>query len=105
MIGLGALKPILLTSLLVGGVGAVYLQGRADCASKHARKAAQEAQEWAVKLRVSEAEAYRRSLQAAEIDRDNEEKVDEIAETASRELGAGDICLSDDVVDRLRDLN
>lgn len=82
----------------------LYFKGRSDCAVKHARKASQEAAEWAEKVQASSAAAYEKGREAAILEQKNREKVDEIGEFAAEEPGADDLCLSADVVDRLREL-
>lgn len=95
------------TYLLISG-GAIivlfgaYNKGRADCRAKHERAAAKVEAEWRARVREADAAAYERGLRAATIDAENEEIVDDIEETAAAEAGADDVCLSADVVERLR---
>ena len=93
---------LLAVALLI--FGWAYYRGRDDCGDKHRRKAAQEAAEWAEKIRVSEAEAYTRGLQAATREGQNEKIVETVGREAEKEPGAGDVCLSADTIERLRDL-
>lgn len=82
----------------------VYGKGRSDCAAKHSRQAVKDAAQWAEIVRASDAAAYARGRSAAESEARNQEKVDAIGTTADKEPGAGDVCLSGDVVERLREL-
>lgn len=81
-----------------------YKTGVSNTNDKWRRKAAQDAAEWSEKIRVSEAQAYERGLRAGQIERENEQRADEIARAAGQELGADDLCLSADIVERLRQL-
>lgn len=103
---LAVLKSPLVRYVIVGlaAVSWAYLQGRSDCGARHARQAARMAQEWADKLEQANAAAYARGLQAARLEARNKALVEGIAEDAKKELGAGDICLSADLVERLRQL-
>jgi len=85
-------------------VGGVYWKGRADCRAKYERAAAKIEAEWKERVREADASAYERGLRAAAIDAENEEVVNEIEEAAAAEPGADDVCLSADVVERLRAL-
>lgn len=96
--------PVLYAGMAIVALGAAYLQGRNDCAIKHAHRAAQEAAEWADKISASEAEAYERGLQAARRDAENARSVEEIVRNAGMELGAHDECISADTAERLRQL-
>ena len=82
----------------------VYKKGREDCATKHARHAVKEAQQWAEKTTAASERAYDRGLQAAKSEVRNQKTVEEIARDAGMEAGADDLCLSADVVERLRQL-
>lgn len=85
-------------------LGVVYMKGREDCGAKHARAAAKIEAEWQKKVADATQDAFERGVAAAYADTKNEEVVDEIEKTASAEPGAGDICLSADVVELLRSL-
>lgn len=94
-IGVGMLAIVLFLS---------YMWGRADCGRKHSRIAAQQAREWAEKVRVSEAAAYDRGLVAARLELENDKTTENIVRDAGMEAGAHDLCLSADIVERLRAL-
>lgn len=81
-----------------------YTSGRSDCANKHRRIAAKEAAVWAEKIRVSEAAAYARGLQAANVEGQNEKTSEKIRSSAAAEHGAADICISGAIVEQLRNL-
>lgn len=93
------------------GAGAVlfaltfsYIKGRTDCAVKQAGKRAEAAEEWAASVAEDLDKAYQRGAEAARIDAENDDKVEEIADEAAKEIGADDECLSAATVERLRQL-
>jgi hypothetical protein len=94
-------RSVALAGLFLLTVGA-YWKGRADCGTKHERAAAKIEAEWRAKTAEAEQDAYERGVAAAYADAKNEEIVDEIEEAAAAEPGADDVCLSADVVERLR---
>lgn len=59
---------------------------------------------WAEKVRISEAAAYARGLQAANVEARNEKEVERIVSDAGMEAGASDECVSNATVERLRNL-
>ena len=96
---------ILIGVLLSGGVLLfTYLQGRSDCATKWERKQAEIRQEWAEKVADAAGAASDRALENQRLELENERLSDEIVAAARQEQGADDICLSADIVERLRQL-
>jgi hypothetical protein len=81
---------------------AAYGKGRADCGAKHARAAAKIEAEWKARAAEAAQDAYERGVAAAYADAKNEEIANEIEDAAAAEPGADDLCLSADVVERLR---
>ncbi len=81
-----------------------YCKGQGDADLKHARQEAKDARLWAKEVQDAGDKAYDRALQAASVGAENKEKSNAIRERAAREPGAGDECLSADVVDGLRQL-
>lgn len=78
--------------------------GYAACHAQYARKAAQEAAQWAAKVQATGEQAYERGLQAARKSAGNEQIVKDIANDAHKDPDAGRECVSADTVQRLRDL-
>jgi hypothetical protein len=90
----------------IGALGLIlfltFQWGFSSAKGQYARKAAQEAAEWAERVRGAEAQAYAKGLQAARVEIENRERLDEIARAAEGEAGSEDLCLSEDIVDRIR---
>lgn len=109
----GVLLPFLASKLgryvagalaVLGLLGSVYMKGRADCGAKHKRAAARIEQEWREKVTAAERIAYQNGLSAALVEAENEETIHDVENTAASEAGSDDLCLSADVVDRVRAL-
>lgn len=81
-----------------------YSSGRSDCVARNARKAAQEAAAWAEKVQASSDAAYAKGLSAAKSEGKDRKSVEQITRDAGMEAGAGDTCVSSDLVDKLRAL-
>lgn len=81
-----------------------FFMGKSACKSEYQRKAAQEAAAWAEKIRVAEAQAYREGLQAAQIEARNEREAERIVRDAGMEAVEEDVCISEDALDRIRQL-
>lgn len=86
-------------------LGGVYMKGYGACAAKHKRAAARIEQEWQEKVTAAERIAYQNGLSAALAEAENEETVHDVENTAAAEAGSDDLCLSADVVERLRALH
>jgi len=82
----------------------VYSWGRAGCAAEYARKAAKQNAVWSEKIRAAESRAYAKGLEAAKASADRQKAAEDIARDAGMELGADDVCLSEDIVDSIRAL-
>lgn len=79
-----------------------YFWGRTDCGNRHQRKAAQEAAAWAEKIRQAEAASYAKGLQAAESKAQRSKTAEEITRDAGMEASSDDLCLSGDILDKIR---
>lgn len=88
----------------IGVLFGVYTKGRADCAVKHAQEEAKAADKWAGRVTKAAADAYKRGQDAAKKEAKNEQVAKDIAEAAAAEAGADDICLSAEIVEKLREL-
>lgn len=100
------LKSPLVHYVLIGAAALAwgYGQGKSDCAARHARQMAKEAQARAEKIQASNDEAYARGLQAARAEARNQAAAEAIGDARKKEPGGGDRCLSRDTLERLRQL-
>lgn len=78
--------------------------GKSAANSKHARESAKLTRQWAEKTRVAEAQAYERGLQAAQIEANNDKALDQVVREAESEVGADDLCLSENTLERIRQI-
>jgi hypothetical protein len=96
---------VIIRILLASGVAlAVYVKGRDDCAQKHLKREIETRAEWADRVADAAGAAADRALAAERLQIENEHLSEEIADVARQEPGADDLCLSADVVDRVRQL-
>jgi len=91
--------PIAAALLIVVGA---YVKGRQDATTRCKLSAAQAQAEYAEKTGAATARAYERGVADAQTDKENNDRAEAIREAAKQEPGANDLCLSGDVVERLR---
>lgn len=84
--------------------GVSYRQGRVDAHNKCVAEAAEVKAEFDAKVADAAAAAYADGVAAARLNAENEKTEERIGDVADSEIGADDLCLSDDVVGRLRAL-
>lgn len=81
-----------------------YSFGYRACKQEFQRKSAEAEAAWSERVAQSEAAAYKRGLEEAKAEAKRLSEVEKITRDAGMESGAEDLCITEDVLDRIRAL-